>query len=105
MRRSVNVLEAKTHLSRLIERVEAGKRSCSLAQDDDDMDQEIGEIDASGFEGLPVTLADGDRASRLPMHHRDPFDRMLVAQAAHIEAAIVSRDAAFAAYEVDVLPA
>jgi PIN domain nuclease of toxin-antitoxin system len=62
-------------------------------------------IEASGFEGLPVTLADGDGASRLPLHHRDPFDRMLVAQAARIEAVIVSRDEAFAPYEVDVLPA
>jgi PIN domain nuclease of toxin-antitoxin system len=65
----------------------------------------IGAIDASGFEGLPITLADADRASQLPLHHRDPIDRMLVAQAARLDAVIVSRDLAFAPYEVNVLPA
>jgi PIN domain nuclease of toxin-antitoxin system len=65
----------------------------------------IGAIEISGFEGLPVTLADADRASRLTLHHRDPFDRMLVAQATRLEAVIVSRDLAFAPYEVNVLPA
>jgi PIN domain nuclease of toxin-antitoxin system len=65
----------------------------------------IGAIQASGFEALPITLADADRASRLPFHHRDPFDRMLIAQAARLEAVIVSRDQAFAPYEVDFLPA
>jgi PIN domain nuclease of toxin-antitoxin system len=62
-------------------------------------------IETSGFDGLPVTIADADRASRLVPHHRDPFDRMLVAQAARVGALIVSRDAAFAPYDVDVLPA
>ncbi|HEY4633092.1 MAG TPA: type II toxin-antitoxin system VapC family toxin [Candidatus Limnocylindrales bacterium] len=62
-------------------------------------------IEASGFGGLPVTLADGEAVAALPAHHRDPFDRMLVAQAGRIDAAIVSRDAAFDAYDCAVLPA
>lgn len=62
-------------------------------------------IEASGFSGLPVTLADGEAIATLPDHHRDPFDRMLVAQAARIDAVIVSRDAAFDAYDCDVLTA
>jgi PIN domain nuclease of toxin-antitoxin system len=36
-------------------------------------------IDASAFITLPITAADAERAGRLPPHHRDPFDRMLVA--------------------------
>jgi PIN domain nuclease of toxin-antitoxin system len=68
-------------------------------------DDLIGAIEDSGFEWLPVTLGDADRASRLPLHHRDPFDRMLVAQGARVEAVLVSRDDAFAPYEIDVLPA
>jgi PIN domain nuclease of toxin-antitoxin system len=78
------------------------KRGLGKLRAPDDL---IGAIEASGFEGLPVALADADRASRLPLHHRDPFDRMLVAQAVRLEAVIVSRDQSFAPYEVDVLPA
>jgi PIN domain nuclease of toxin-antitoxin system len=78
------------------------KRACGKVRAPADL---VGAIEASGFEGLPMTLADGDRASRLPPHHRDPFDRMLVAQAARIEAVIVSRDPAFTPYEVDIMPA
>ena len=34
-----------------------------------------------GFEGLAISVADAERAGRLPGPHRDPFDRMLIAQA------------------------
>ncbi len=43
----------------------------------------------------PVTAADGERAGSLDPHHRDPFDRMLVAQAARLDATVVSRDPVF----------
>lgn len=62
-------------------------------------------IEASAFKGLPVSPEDAERAGRLPPHHRDPFDRMLVAQAIRLEAVIVSRDNAFAPYGRDVLRA
>jgi PIN domain nuclease of toxin-antitoxin system len=62
-------------------------------------------IDAADFDTLPITGADAERAARLPPHHRDPFDRMLVAQATRLDAFIVSRDEQFAPYEVNVLPA
>jgi PIN domain nuclease of toxin-antitoxin system len=62
-------------------------------------------LESVGFTGLPITGADAERAARLPAHHRDPFDRMLVAQALRLDATIVSRDRAFAAYEVNVLEA
>lgn len=58
-----------------------------------------------GFTELPVTAADGERAGGLEHHHRDPFDRMLVAQAARIGATIVTRDAIFERYGVATLPA
>ena len=60
---------------------------------------------AAGFDILPITGADAERAARLPRHHRDPFDRMLVAQALRLEAVIVTRDARFAAYGIDVIRA
>jgi PIN domain nuclease of toxin-antitoxin system len=62
-------------------------------------------IEQSGFVGLPVTLADADLAGSLPPHHRDPFDRMLVAQATRLGAVIVTRDAAFAPYGIDLMAA
>lgn len=62
-------------------------------------------IDIEGFSCLPVTGSDAVAAARLPMHHRDPFDRLLIAQAARLEAVVVSRDPAFAAYAVEVLAA
>ena len=63
----------------------------------------LADLERIRFEVLPVTGSDGITAARLPMHHRDPFDRMLVAQAQRLDATIVSRDAAFDAYEVGVL--
>ena len=53
---------------------------------------------------LPITLAHAQRAGELPRHHRDPFDRMLVAQAELEGLTIVTRDPIFAAYGVPVLP-
>src|SRR4051812_17656679 len=64
-----------------------------------------GAVEAAGFASLPVSSADAERASELPAHHHDPFDRMLIAQAQRLRATLVSRDAQFSAYEVDVLTA
>ncbi|MEX2184149.1 MAG: type II toxin-antitoxin system VapC family toxin [Chloroflexota bacterium] len=78
------------------------KRSLGKLTAPDDL---LGAIEAAGFDGIPVTLSDGDAAAGLPPHHRDPFDRMLVAQAMRLGAVLVSRDTAFAPYGVDVLNA
>ena len=56
-----------------------------------------------GFRELPVTSAHAIAAGRLPPHHRDPFDRMLVAQAAIEGLTLVSRDDSIALYDVDIL--
>lgn len=56
-----------------------------------------------GFRELPVTHAHGIAAGRLPPHHRDPFDRMLVAQAAAEGLTLASRDASVALYDVEIL--
>ncbi len=45
------------------------------------------------------------RVQGLPLHHRDPFDRMMIAQAIEDDLTIVTRDRAFAAYGVAVLRA
>ena len=49
---------------------------------------------------LPITLMDADEQHRLPLHHRDPFDRLLVAQAMTSELSVVSVDPAFDWYGV-----
>ena len=56
-----------------------------------------------GFRELPVAHAHAIAAGRLPPHHRDPFDRMLVAQAATEGLTLVSRDESIARYDVDIL--
>jgi PIN domain nuclease of toxin-antitoxin system len=56
-----------------------------------------------GFRELPVTHAHAIAAGRLPPHHRDPFDRMLVAQATAEGFTLASRDPSIARYDVDLL--
>lgn len=57
------------------------------------------------FEILPMTMAHCIAAARLPPHHQDPFDRMLIAQAVEEHLTIVTRDRAFATYDVPLLAA
>jgi len=65
----------------------------------------IVDSERAGFDVLAILAADAAVAARLPTHHRDPFDRMLIAQAQRLSATIVSRDHVFDAYGVERLPA
>jgi PIN domain nuclease of toxin-antitoxin system len=58
-----------------------------------------------GFRELPVTHRHAIAAGRLPPHHRDPFDRMLIAQATLDGLTLVTRDADIQRYEIDLLVA
>jgi len=58
---------------------------------------------AAGITILPVTFADTVQFRYLPLHHRDPFDRILVAQAINHSLVLVSRDVAFDAYDLQRL--
>jgi PIN domain nuclease of toxin-antitoxin system len=57
----------------------------------------------AGVQPLPITLAHTAAVEHLPWHHRDPFDRLLVAQAGIERAAVVTRDDALAAYDVTLI--
>ena len=57
------------------------------------------------FEGLPVTLDHAHALADLPMIHRDPFDRLLVAQAQLERLTIVTRDAFISEYGVPTIEA
>jgi PIN domain nuclease of toxin-antitoxin system len=63
------------------------------------------ELRINDFGGLAVTAQHGVAAARLPQHHRDPFDRMLIAQAQLEGLTIVTRDPVFDRYAVAVLRA
>jgi PIN domain nuclease of toxin-antitoxin system len=60
---------------------------------------------AEDFEPLAVEWSHGLLAGGLPPHHRDPFDRMLLAQAMAENLTLVTRDRIFARYDVPVLEA
>jgi PIN domain nuclease of toxin-antitoxin system len=55
------------------------------------------------IEVLPITFSDTECYLNLPLHHRDPFDRILVAQAINHSLVLVSRDVAFDAYDLQRL--
>ena len=59
----------------------------------------------SGFTELPVTLRHASRVATLAAHHRDPFDRLLAAQAEVESLTLVTRDPAFGPYGIEVLRA
>ncbi|MBW4544563.1 MAG: type II toxin-antitoxin system VapC family toxin [Symplocastrum torsivum CPER-KK1] len=52
------------------------------------------------IEVLPITLTDVLALENLPTHHKDPFDRLLIAQANVEDAVLISRDPIFAQYPV-----
>lgn len=61
------------------------------------MDRAIGDL---GLVILPITLDHAERQSGLPWHHRDPFDRLLVAQAQVEGVPLVNADPALDAYGI-----
>lgn len=56
-----------------------------------------------GARSLEITAHHALRAAALPLHHRDPFDRMLIAQAQLEGMTLVSSDSMFNQYEVSLL--
>jgi hypothetical protein len=67
-----------------------------------DMDGEAA-LAASRFQPLPITAAHALAAERLPCHHDDPFDRMLIAQSQHAQLTVVTHDPKFRLYDVAIL--
>jgi PIN domain nuclease of toxin-antitoxin system len=57
---------------------------------------------ANLFELLPLKFSHNELFSKLPQHHKDPFDRMLIAQAMAEDLTIITQDDKFRAYEPDV---
>jgi PIN domain nuclease of toxin-antitoxin system len=64
-----------------------------------------GVVEDSGLSELPIRTSHAELAGRLPAIHRDPFDRMLVAQALVERLTLVTRDRLIQKYDVPVLEA
>ena len=62
-------------------------------------------IRRAGLTELPITIQHALGVESLPMHHADPFDRLLIAQAQSESLAIVTADPIFAKYDVRRIPA
>ncbi len=63
------------------------------------------EVERSGITLIPIERDDAIDAAALPPHHRDPFDRMLIAQAQRRSATLVTVDSWVRAYDVRTLTA
>lgn len=62
-------------------------------------------IEQAGFKKLSISLFHGDQAGKLPEHHKDPFDRMLIAQAQAEGLIIVTKDEHFPKYGIQLIDA
>jgi PIN domain nuclease of toxin-antitoxin system len=69
-----------------------------LGKIDADVDAAAAAIEQSGFFELPVRAAHAVAVARLPLHHADPFDRLLVAQALTEPLRLLTADAALGRY-------
>jgi PIN domain nuclease of toxin-antitoxin system len=60
-------------------------------------------IDDNGMARLPVTFEHADTVAQLPLLHRDPFDRLLIAQAMYEQMRLLTRDRKLSGYGATVL--
>ena len=77
------------------------KRALGKLRAPDDL---VGAIREYGFLELPITSSQAERAGNLPLIHRDPFDRMLVAQAELEGLVLITNDSNIRRYGVSVMP-
>lgn len=61
------------------------------------------EIEQRGIQHLPLHFRHGATMARLPFHHQDPFDRMLVAQALSEQLILITHDKKLAPYDAEIL--
>lgn len=63
----------------------------------------LAQLERVGVDLLPVTARHADRVGSLPLHHRDPFDRLLVAQADTEGLALITADSDLQRYGIEVV--
>jgi len=94
--------EPSVHLSAVSAWEISIKQSLGKLDGPDDLAERVRD---SQFTSLPITAGHGVRAARLPALHRDPFDRILVAQAQIEGMTVVTRDKWIPQYDVPVMAA
>jgi PIN domain nuclease of toxin-antitoxin system len=104
--RARSLLENASH-ERLFSAVSIWEVAIKAALRKPGFDVEANDLLASvlqaGFVELPVTARAASRVASLPLHHRDPFDRLLVAQAIEEDARLLTADATLALYGPNIL--
>jgi PIN domain nuclease of toxin-antitoxin system len=82
----------------------AVKASIGKLRFDEPVDEFVSSrIEAQGMKPLPLYVHHALRVAELPLHHRDPFDRLLVAQAQMEGLPLMTADPKLAAYDVDII--
>lgn len=76
------------------------KRGLGKLEAPDDL---LEQLEQAGVDLLPITARHANRVGTLPLHHRDPFDRLLIAQADIDDLSLVSGDRDLRRYGVKVI--
>lgn len=97
---AVEASDAEAYLSAVVTWEIAIKRSLGKLNVPDRPDELLL---AAGVLPLAITIQHTRVVEKLPWHHRDPFDRLLIAQAQAEGASVVTADQSFAAYDIDVI--
>jgi len=63
----------------------------------------IDALAANGFSSLPISIEDAEWTEALPLHHQDPFDRIMVAQSQRLGLVLVTADAQIRRYDAPIL--
>lgn len=63
----------------------------------------LAQLERAAVELLPISARHADLVGTLPMHHRDPFDRLLIAQASVEGIALASGDAEVRRYGIEIV--
>ncbi|WP_219419136.1 type II toxin-antitoxin system VapC family toxin [Pseudonocardia nigra] len=101
-RAAIDSPETDVHISAVTVGEIEIKRALGKLDAPDDMPEQM---DRHGFTELPLTVRHAVAVRELPLHHKDPFDRMLVAQARVEGLTLVTADRAISKYDVRILPA
>jgi PIN domain nuclease of toxin-antitoxin system len=66
-------------------------------------DDLLAALAANNFLELPITIDHSQKLYQLPLHHHDPFDRIMVAQAMSEDLTLMTRDTKIALYEIKII--
>ena len=100
--RTINDPEHTLFLSAVTAWEIAIKKAAGKLTTPDDL---VEQLRRNAIHELPITIEHATAAGQLPLHHKDPFDRMLIAQAMLEDLTLITRDRNIARYAVQVLPA